>query len=95
VLLHTINKSPYSHHAFASCIQFCQKEDAIILIEDAVYGVGHSLFIDLQEYSIYALEADLIARGLKTKYEAQSLIKTISYEVFVDLCIEFPKQKNW
>jgi tRNA 2-thiouridine synthesizing protein B len=95
VLLHTINKSPYSHHAFKACITFCQKDDAIVLIEDAVYGIGHSLLIDLQEFSIYALEADLTARGLKMKYETQSQIKTISYEEFVNLCIEFPKQKNW
>ena len=95
MLLHTINKSPYRHQAFESCIKFCREQDAILLIEDAVYGVDHPLLLEIPHVAIYALDADLIARGLTSKYADQKQVTTASYEDFVSLCIKYTKQKNW
>lgn len=95
MLLHTINKSPYSHRSLESCISVCRKQDAILLIEDAVYGIDHPLLAKAHGYSLYALEPDLVARGLHSKYAGQKQIKKVSYDEFVNLCIQYPKQKNW
>ena len=36
--LHTVNKSPYSSTALASCLAHLTGDAAILLIEDGVYG---------------------------------------------------------
>ena len=38
MLLHTVNKSPFTDNSLQSCIRCCQAGQAILLIEDGVYG---------------------------------------------------------
>ena len=96
MLLHIINKSPFSHRSLKTCSQFCRKGDAIVLLEDGVYGISHPDIVQLireKEIRVYAITADLAARGLVARLPEQ--VPSISYAKFVDLCVEFPKTKTW
>ena len=37
-MLHIINKSPQQSASLATCLRFAKAQDAILLIEDAVYA---------------------------------------------------------
>ena len=98
MLLHTVNKSPYQYKALHNCAEFCAPQDALVLIEDGVYAVGHpDLALILNAgIRVFAIEADAMARGLttlSTRHNGQC--EFIGYDRFVALCVEFPKQKNW
>ncbi len=100
MILHTINKSPYTHNSLQTCSQFCAEGDAIILLEDGVYAITHpgvSTLLD-EKFRVYAIEADVLARGLQKKtYQptGDNSVILITYDRFVEICVEFPKQKNW
>ena len=86
-MLHTINKSPYSHHCLTECLRVCNAGDVILLIEDGVYaGLANSEFIDAttaRVATVYALQSDVEARGLSARLA--STIKTVDYAGFVQL----------
>lgn len=98
MLLHTLNKSPYQHQALKSCAEFCTTDDALILIEDGVYAIHHPdlALIVKSGTQVFALEADVKARGLTTlSTTASDQCELVSYDRFVALCVEYPKQKSW
>jgi tRNA 2-thiouridine synthesizing protein B len=98
-MLHIINRSPFQYTTLQSCLEYAQSGDVIVLIEDGVLGaVKGSLFSDrllkaLQHLSIYVLEADLIARGLKEN--CLPGIHCINYEGFVDLTAFHSPIQTW
>ena len=97
-MLHIVNKSPYMKSSLESCIRVAQKNAPILLIEDAVLGAAAGGGIEnlvqgaLKDHPVYALSADISARGL-----AGSLtpgVKVIDYADFVDL-VEQHKPMTW
>jgi tRNA 2-thiouridine synthesizing protein B len=96
-MLHTINKSPYSHRCLAECLRACSADDAILLIEDGVYAAladSDSVESLLTKTSaVYALQPDIAARGLTDRIASE--IKAIDYDGFVQLCIDQPKMMAW
>ncbi|MCR4347198.1 MAG: sulfurtransferase complex subunit TusB [Sulfuricaulis sp.] len=87
-MLHTVNKSPFQNSSLEDCLRVAQKGDVILLLEDGVYaasaGTAKSSLIEkvVKQNAVYAIEADLKARGLG------NLIKDVgiaSYGDFVDL----------
>ena len=100
MILHTVNKSPFSHDALASCLRLIVDGDALLLIEDGVYGVlsQHTLaaeILDCRERNIavYALTADVLARGLQDR--VSDYINLCDDAVFVDLCCKADKTQSW
>ncbi|HJL61497.1 MAG TPA: sulfurtransferase complex subunit TusB [Pseudomonadales bacterium] len=95
MILHTVNKSPYKNRSLINCVRFGQKDDALVLLENGVYAVSHPDLDDLLKSGIrvFAIEADMMARGLS--HELNGQVDIISYEQFVGLCVEYPRQKNW
>lgn len=94
--LHTVNKSPFAHQALASCLRACQTGDAILLLEDGVIGaLPHSLILQesARDIDIYALEADLLARGLLSRISPN--IQVISYDDFVALACTHKNSISW
>lgn len=98
--LHTINKSPYSNTSLASCLQVCTKYDAILLLEDGVFGAskGSPLAEQLQRLiadniKVYAMINDVKARGIGEKLLDN--IQLIDYENFVQLTIEHRCVQSW
>ena len=87
-MLHTVNKSPFQNGTLESCLRFCKAGDAVILIEDGVFGAiagaSKSAVIEeaLKNVEIYALSADLKARALGNLVAG---VKVTDYAGFVDL----------
>jgi len=94
-MLHTINKSPFESNTLQDCIRFINEDDVILLFEDGVYAaVNNSKKADvistiLKTNKVYALQADLKARGLDALVDG---IEVADYEKFVDLVEEHPVQ---
>ena len=96
-ILHTINQSPFNKSTLQECINFYQQHDAIILLENGVYGALSSqpLASELQHKTCYALRSDLDARGLNNREALLENIHTIDYPQFVQLVTEYDKVQSW
>jgi tRNA 2-thiouridine synthesizing protein B len=96
-MLHTINKSPFESNTLQDCIRFISENDVVLLFEDAVYaahpGTNKSALAEeiLKNNKVYALQADLKARGIDTLIKG---IETADYDKFVDLVEEHTVQ-SW
>lgn len=90
-MLYTVNKSPLQHGALASALRIAPQGDPLLLLEDGVYAAApHTAASDLvqqalQRRPIYALQADLQARGLTQVIDG---IQIIDYDGFVALVEE-------
>lgn len=90
-MLHIINKSPFTQENLNTCLKLAGEGDPIILIEDGIYGamagtsVEESVKGAMSKHPIYALQADLKARGVDKVIDG---IKVCDYGGFVDLVAE-------
>jgi len=98
-MLHIVNKSPYEKSALASCLAHATKGSAVLLIEDGVYAVvqGGTVEAELRQamgrLELYALSADLEARGMKDK--VIDGVKLVDYGGFVDLVAAHRTNQSW
>ncbi len=98
-MLHTVNKSPFERNALDTCLKHAQKGDAILLIEDGVYGTLKDTVASkkveqaLKDMSIYALQPDLEARGIQDRI--LDGIQLVDYAGFVDLVTEHSPVQSW
>jgi tRNA 2-thiouridine synthesizing protein B len=83
-----VNKSPLSTISLASALRIAPKSAPILLYEDGVYaaipGAKSAQIVEdaLTSHPIYALDADLEARGIGKVLKG---IQVISYDGFVEL----------
>jgi tRNA 2-thiouridine synthesizing protein B len=98
--LHTVNKSPFASQSLQSCLNHAKDGDAILLIEDGVYGaaVGTQIADAVAHRSgtvaVYVLHGDMTARGI----DAARLIagiKSVDYSGFVTLAAESARTQAW
>jgi tRNA 2-thiouridine synthesizing protein B len=98
-MLHTVNKSPFEKNSLASCLEHAAKGSAILMIEDGVYGalkgstVADKVKSAMGNSTVYALGADLEARGIADK--VMDGIKVVDYAGFVALACEHDKVQAW
>jgi tRNA 2-thiouridine synthesizing protein B len=96
-MLHTINKSPYSHDCLRDCLRICGAQAAILLIEDGVYAAladsAPLAQLNAAVSAIYALAPDVAARGLEGR--VGNSVKLIDYAGFVQLCCEHNAVHSW
>lgn len=96
-MLHTINKSPYSHQCLAECLRMCSADDVILLIEDGVYAAlaqSESTTLLLKKAkAVYVLQPDVVARGLNDRISPE--IVAIDYSGFVQLCADQATSVAW
>lgn len=98
-MLHTVNKSPFENDTLASCLAHASKGSTILLIEDGVYAamrntaMADMLQKAMNDFTIYALEADLKARGIRDK--VMEGIELVDYSGFVDLVVANDKVQAW
>ncbi|HEY1720230.1 MAG TPA: sulfurtransferase complex subunit TusB [Magnetospirillaceae bacterium] len=98
--LHTVNKSPFSSTALASCLAHATDDAAILLIEDGVYAAlaaaqqPEPLKAAAARGAVYALEPDLIARGLADAPLIAGM-KRVDYAGFVDLTATHSSVMAW
>ena len=96
-MLHTINQSPFGSDSLNTVLRFVQPGDPILFLQDGVYAVqsGNRFAERLpgiqQSNPVYALEPDLMARGIENPEKG---VKLIDYSGFVDLVEEHPVS-NW
>ena len=90
-MLYTVNKSPLTTQNLETCLAIAPEGEPILLYEDGVYATmdgGHlskRIKEALERHPIYALEADLEARGIQRIIEG---IQVIDYDGFVGLVEE-------
>jgi tRNA 2-thiouridine synthesizing protein B len=99
-ILHTVNKSPFEKSTFRSCLDHAKSGDAVLLIEDGVYAAtkgttAQSLIAARNgELALYALGADLEARGISEASLIQG-ISVVDYGGFVDLVTKHDVSQAW
>lgn len=106
MILHTVNKSPTAQSTFYDCLRFVSTSDPlqqtkpnakILLIEDGVYAAlkntESAKAIQQSNLVFYAIDADIIARGLTPLI--MSSIQLIDYSEFVRLVVECDVVQSW
>lgn len=106
MILHTVNKSPFTNLCLADCLRCVAPGDAVLLIEDGVYGgtcqqsaTLTALQINITELAttgarFYVLSPDLEARGLHHLPLLKGL-EMVDYDDFVDLVTQSDKVLSW
>lgn len=98
-MLHTVNKSPFGNDSLESCLRCAKAGSAILLIEDGVLGategtkVSDAIKSAMADKKVYALGADIDARGLKGK--VIDGIELVDYKGFVKLTTEMDTVQSW
>jgi tRNA 2-thiouridine synthesizing protein B len=87
-MLYTINKSPLMFGNLKSVLRVAPENEPILLYEDGVYAAAAGAASEdlarqaLAQHPVYALQADLQARGLTALVEG---VQVIDYDGFVEL----------
>jgi tRNA 2-thiouridine synthesizing protein B len=87
-MLYTINKSPLMFGNLRSLLRIAPADEPVLLYEDGVYAAAKGAASErmilqaLEQHPVYALQADLEARGLATLVDG---IQIIDYGGFVEL----------
>lgn len=99
-MLHTVNKSAFTHSLLRSCLLTVQRGDAIVLLNEGVYGGTQSspCAEDIQRLAadgclFYGLKADAENRGLGA--HLLPCIALIDYADFVDLAASHQHTQSW
>ena len=99
-MLHTVNKSPFQTKTLQSCLHHTRKGDAVLLIEDGVFGAlkgteaSGDVWARRVEVSFYVLGPDAAARGLSEDRMIEGM-NIIDYEGFVDLVAKHKTSQAW
>ena len=87
-MLYTVNKSPLMFGNLKSLLRIAPVDEPILLYEDGVYAAVKGATSEdlvkqaLDQHPVYALQADLEARGLTALIDG---IQSIDYDGFVEL----------
>jgi tRNA 2-thiouridine synthesizing protein B len=87
-MLYTVNKAPLSANSLDSVLRVAQSGSPILLYEDGVYAVlpgarsADTVQAALAKHPVYALDADLEARGVAQVIDG---IQVIGFDGFVEL----------
>jgi len=98
-MLHTVNKSPFNHNGFETCLKYAKPGSAVLLIEDGVYAAAKGTAVSkqvqdaLKNIPIYALKPDVEARGMQGR--VLDGVKLVDYGGFVDLVAEHNTVQSW
>ncbi len=95
-MLHVVNKSPYERDSLDTCMGYYQEGDAVLLIEDGVYGAlaGGKAVSKLAGKDVSVLGPDMAARGISEEKLADG-VKVVDYAGFVDLTVAKDKVQSW
>jgi tRNA 2-thiouridine synthesizing protein B len=98
MLLHTVNKSPESSDALASCLRAALPGASVLLLEDGVYAARRgspsaAQMAALSGLRCYALAADVAARGLLGLTATK--IELVEYADFVRLSVDCHAVQSW
>lgn len=95
--IHIINRSPTMRSSLQSCLRVIQKDDAIILIEDAVIAAKKNSQTEKlikNVLDVFVLEPDIKARGIQIDQLIQG-IELVDYNRFVNLTVKYNGIQTW
>jgi tRNA 2-thiouridine synthesizing protein B len=98
--LHTVNKSPFTNGSLQSCLNHCKDGDAVLMIEDGVYGglsgtaVSEAVRAKAGAVTIHILSPDANARGLRAE-RMLGEITGVDYDGFVELVAKHGRTQAW
>lgn len=98
--LHMVNKSPFEKNAMNSALGHALSGDAVLLLEDGVYGAikGTKIADEVArlggDVKVYVLGPDLNARGLGNGRLLDG-ITIVDYPGFVDLVTTHARTQAW
>ena len=87
-MLYTINKSPLMFGNLKSALRIAPADEPILLYEDGVFAAAAGAASEdlirraLQHHPVYALKADLEARGVRSLVDG---VQIVDYQGFVEL----------
>ena len=90
-MLYTVNKPALTSGNIFSALRIARPGDPILFLEDGVYVVAGGASTEelvkgiLEKHPLYALRADIDARGMKAPIEG---VQVIDYDGFVGLVEE-------
>ena len=97
-ILHTINQSPSNSSAWRNMLCLINKNDSLILIEDACYACVQessiqqlNALVEQHSVRVYVLESDHTARGLPS----HAPWREVDYQGFVSLVANTEKTISW
>ncbi|MFD2166731.1 sulfurtransferase complex subunit TusB [Thalassotalea euphylliae] len=92
--LHLVRRSWYSQQDHQPLTALLSGDDAIMLLDDGVYNIGHPELIKLIEHvsTVYVIEHHFKARGLDNTNNA---IQTVSMKTLIELSLQFDKTLTW
>ncbi|MFZ4700859.1 MAG: sulfurtransferase complex subunit TusB [Candidatus Methylumidiphilus sp.] len=99
-ILHLVNRSPGESLALIQCLERAGSGDAVLLLESGVYATLKSALLaprlaeSLRTVTVYALAADLAARGIGSE-EILAGVELVDYEGFVNLSILHTPILSW
>jgi len=95
-MLHLVNKSPYENGNLNTASTIMKSGDALLLIEDAVYGAvkNGKASAMLAGHTVSVMGPDLAARGI-TEDKLADGITVVDYAGFVDLVEKNDKVQSW
>lgn len=95
-MLHLVNKSPYENSNLDTASSIMKGDDALLLIEDAVYGAVKSgkASAMIAGRSVSVMGPDLAARGI-TEDKLADGVTVIDYAGFVELVENNDKVQSW
>lgn len=96
-MLHLINHTQSESSALQACVQRAQIGDVVLLIENAVYEArGELAWLNQLDrpLKIYALQADLAARGIAEDQLACG-VGVVDYHGFVELVETHSPIQSW
>ena len=95
MILHKVARSPFDSTALQRCLRRISDQDAILLLQDAVYAAfsDNEVTEALRALpQVYLLKDDVDARGITNRlYNA----KLVGYPEFVQLCAQYNKVISW
>jgi len=97
MILHTVNRSPFQHSGLKDCLAISAANHSILLLEDGVYALQMPLedsALATFDGRVYALEADLEARGLNAT-ALPAFVQRVDYAGFVDLVASHESVCAW
>ncbi|WP_172597668.1 sulfurtransferase complex subunit TusB [Sulfuriflexus mobilis] len=98
-ILHTVNKSPFDKNSLERAVGMAKEGSSVLLLEDGVYGAvsgaKSSAMVEeaMKTVKVYALGADLDARGIKGR--VIDGIELVDYAGFVKLAAEHSQVQSW
>jgi len=94
MMLNIVNKSPFASNSLDSCLSTSAPGSSVLLIEDGVYAALSGRIAETQsDFTYYALESDLQARGLEGR--VPDGVEVIDYSGFVDLVADHDRVQSW